>query len=125
MKLYTTNKSKILALTAVAVASAVLIGCSSDGYKSIVMTAKKDGDITVPYDYRSWPKFVSTIDKTKTRQVREIDINKAGMSANRGDAFPSGTFSIMEIYAAQKNLRLIWLKAPMENSSKVSYPRYL
>ena len=102
MKLYTTNKSKILALTTIAVASAVLIGCSSGGYKSKMMTAKKDGDITVPNDYRSWPKFVSTVDKAKTGQVREIYINKAGMKSKRGDAFPSGTVSIMEIYAAQK-----------------------
>lgn len=111
MKLITSNIARTITFTAVATLSAVLIGCSSNGaYKSKMMTAQKDGDITVPNNYRSWPKFVPTVDKAKTGQVREIYINKIGMSAKKGDNFPSGTVSIMEIYAGQKNSSGGWVK---------------
>ncbi|PWQ95498.1 cytochrome P460 family protein [Leucothrix pacifica] len=66
------------------------------------MQDKQDGDTAVPADYRSWPKFVKTVDKVKTAQVRELYINQAGMKTQRGDDFPSGTISVMELYDAQK-----------------------
>ena len=103
MKINKTSMTRTLAITTVATLSAISIGCSSGIYKKEPMTVKKDGDISVPANYRSWPKFVGTVDKMKAGQVREIYINKAGMSTEKGNAFPSGSVSIMEIYTAQKS----------------------
>ncbi|MEB8433056.1 cytochrome P460 family protein [Cocleimonas sp. KMM 6892] len=98
-----TTITKTLAITTIAALSAITIGCSTGMHKNKTMTAKNDGDIIVPANYRSWPKFVGTVDKMKTGQVREIYINKTGMKTQKGNAFPDGTVSIMEIYGAQKS----------------------
>ena len=52
---------------------------------------KGDGDLGVPADYKSWSKFVPTVDKAKAGQVREIYINDTGLKAKRGGDFPYGT----------------------------------
>lgn len=62
----------------------------------------KDGEIAVPENYRDWPKFVATVDKEKGGQVREIYINSTGITAKKGEAFPFGTQTVMEIYSARK-----------------------
>ena len=88
--------------------TACMYGGSGDTNKSyqqngmMKMKDKVDGDTAVPENYRSWPKFVKTVDKVKTSQVRELYINQAGMTTKRGDDFPSGTISVMELYDAQK-----------------------
>ncbi len=65
-------------------------------------SAKLDGDISVPEDYRSWPKFVPTVDKPNG-QVREIYINQAGLNANKGERFPAGTITVMELYSPKQD----------------------
>ena len=78
-----------------------LYGCNSTKEDTMGMEATMDGEMPVPAGYKSWPKFVSTIDKS-SGHVREIYINKTGLMAEQGEAFPSGTVSVMEIYNAQK-----------------------
>ena len=63
----------------------------------------KDGEITVPADYRGWNKFVPTVEKEKAGQVREIYINEIGLKTQKGEAFPAGSLSVMEIYSAEKD----------------------
>lgn len=86
-------------------ASALLLlaGCQSGPMSGGYAAAPSDGDIAVPADYRSWSRFVPTVDKAKAGQVREIYINDVGLQADRGDAFPPGTVSVMEIYKAQRD----------------------
>lgn len=61
---------------------------------------KADGDIAVPDGYASWTKFVPTVVKPNG-QIREIYINDTGLQANKGEAFPYGTVSVMEIYSSK------------------------
>lgn len=101
MKLTRSNILTTLGIASVVTVSIAMIGCSSKVTKHKTI-AKTDGHITVPFDYLSWQKFVSTIDKSKTGQVREIYMNTLGLSAKKGGVFPSGTVTVMEIYAAKK-----------------------
>jgi hemoglobin len=61
----------------------------------------KDGDLALPMDYRSWPKFLSFVQKPDVKQVRELYINPTGAKARQGDHFPNGTVMVMEIYKAK------------------------
>lgn len=104
MKISMTKKKLAAGVALVSGITLLSLGCSTSMHTSGNMAAaKKDGDITVPANYQTWPKFVSTVDKEKIAQVREIYINETGMQAKRGEAFPSGTFSVMELYAAKKS----------------------
>lgn len=59
-----------------------------------------DGEIGVPADYKSWPKFLSAIQRPDARQVREIYMNPAAASATSAGGFGNGTVFVMENYAA-------------------------
>lgn len=63
----------------------------------------KDGELATPADYKSWPTFLTNIDKPEVKQVRDIYINPVGAATAAGKAFPSGTVSVMEIYKAKEN----------------------
>ncbi|MCB1886976.1 MAG: cytochrome P460 family protein [Rhodocyclaceae bacterium] len=94
-----TNKAGLAALAA----GLVLGACGGMPEKGDTMAAKPvDGEVPVPEGYRSWPRFVGTVDKAAAGQVREIYINAEGMRAAKGEAFPSGTIAVMEIHAARK-----------------------
>lgn len=97
-------KLRTIALaTMVATSTLFTFGCmsSSEARKSTASTPPKDGDIPVPADYQAWPKFVNTVEKSNG-QIREIYINKIGMKANKGEAFPYGTITVMELYSSKK-----------------------
>jgi len=61
----------------------------------------KDGELKVPADYKSWPKFVAGVDRPDLKQVRDIYINPIGATAKAGEKFPNGTISVMELYKAE------------------------
>jgi len=80
---------------------AVAAGCALTGGTP---TAKpRDGELAVPADYRSWPKFLVGVQRPDAKQIRDIYINPLGHSAKAGDMFPDGTISVMEIYKAKGN----------------------
>lgn len=79
--------------------AAVLIGCAETGPKEPVRKVAKDGDVQVPADYKSWPKFLSQVQRPDAKQVREIYINPTGQRASAGKPFPNGTVFVMENYA--------------------------
>lgn len=75
-------------------AAAVLAGCAlSPG-------GPKDGDLAVPADYRSWPKFLSSVQRPDAKQVREIYMNPEATKATANGGFGHGTVFVMENYAA-------------------------
>ncbi|MCZ4304436.1 cytochrome P460 family protein [Zoogloeaceae bacterium G21618-S1] len=78
-------------------------GCASHRGAEPMAKVPGDGDIGVPATYRSWPAFVPTVDKVEGAQVREIYINPVGLTTQKGEAFPAGTVSVMELYAARKD----------------------
>ena len=79
-------------------AAVVLAGCAAGGAFG---PAPKDGELAQPTDYKSWPIFLAGIEKP-TGHIRDIYINPTGASAKKGDAFPNGTVSVMDIYKATK-----------------------
>ena len=63
----------------------------------------KDGELPLPTDYKTWPKFLSAVQRPDAKQVREIYLNAEGKSATSAKGFPNGTVFVMENYAAQTN----------------------
>ena len=63
----------------------------------------KDGELAVPVGYKSWPKFLSAVQRPDAKQVREIYMNTAASSATAAKGFPNGTVFVMENYAAAAN----------------------
>ena len=84
------------------VLTTVLIGCAQVPPTPIAQIKYSDGELPIPTEYKSWPKFLSDIQRTDTKQVREIYINPIGHSAKMGETFPNGTLSVMEIYKARE-----------------------
>lgn len=90
--------------TGLAIAATLLAlagGCSQMGGMSAAKP--KDGELAVPADYRSWPKFLVNIDRPDAKQVRDIYLNPLGHATKAGNPFPNGTISVMDIYAAREN----------------------
>ena len=83
---------------AIAVA-ALLAGCAMMMDKPVPVV--KDGEQTIPADYKSWPKFLSAVQRPDAKQVREIYMNTTAKSATAAGGFPDGTVFVMENYAAK------------------------
>jgi hemoglobin len=82
-----------------AVVAALAAGCAE--MSTAPPAAKlKDGELQVPPDYKSWPKFLSAVQRPDAKQVREIYVNPAGTRAVAGQPFPNGTVFVMENFAA-------------------------
>ncbi|MEO8991583.1 MAG: cytochrome P460 family protein [Nitrosospira sp.] len=88
----------IVTATVVAI---VFVGCAQVP-PSPQVQKYSDGELPVPADYKSWPKFLSDVQRADVKQVREIYINPIGHSAKMGDEFPNGTISVMEIYKVRE-----------------------
>lgn len=85
-------------------AGLAIAGCGSHSMKpAATMDPKIDGQVRVPDAYRGWPRFVPTVDKPESGQVREIYINPVGAAVRKGEAFAPGTVTVMEIWAARKD----------------------
>jgi cytochrome P460 len=83
-------------VVAVLFAAAVLAGCATSGPPVL-----KDGELAVPTDYRSWPKFLSAVQRPDAKQVREIYMNPVARDATAATGFGNGTVFVMENYAAR------------------------
>lgn len=93
--------NRIMSIITATVLAAALVGCAQ--VPSAPLTNKfKDGELPVPADYKSWPKFLSEVQRPEVKQVREIYINPLGHRTQAGESFPNGTVSVMEIYKARE-----------------------
>jgi hemoglobin len=61
----------------------------------------KDGEVALPADYKTWPKFLSEVQRPDAKQVRELYVNSAGAKASQGQPLPNGTVFVMELYKAK------------------------
>jgi Cytochrome P460 len=86
------------ALAAASLAAFAVIGCSS-----LWLAPVKDGELAVPADYKSWPKFLSAVQRPDAKQVREIYMNPTARDATASSGFGNGTVFVMENYAARAN----------------------
>lgn len=84
------------AAVAAIVAAGSLWGCATTPPPAV-----KDGELAVPGDYKTWPKFLSAVQRPDAKQVREIYMNPTARNASAGGAFPNGTVLVMENYAAR------------------------
>jgi hypothetical protein len=87
----------------VAVAAVTCLGgCSMLGLKfGSAPPALKDGELPIPRNYKTWPKFLGGIQRPDAKQVREIYMNPLAQSATPANGFPDGTVFVMENYAAR------------------------
>ena len=105
--------------TVLAIAAAVLISCtmlpSRDEVSDSRFQLTNDGELTLALDYRSWHKFVPTVERADKEEIREIYVNDPGMKGTETDGFPNGTNFVMEIFAAKRGSLLL-----MPNESVLS-----
>ena len=87
--------------TLIALSILALAGCATQA--SAPAPKLKDGEVAVPADYKTWPKFLSEIQRPDAKQVREAFINPTGAAVKAGGAFANGTLMVMEIYKAREN----------------------
>jgi hypothetical protein len=87
---------------ALALLGAILVvGCTQMETKPPDKVAK-DGDLAAPADYKTWPRFLTDIQRPDAKQIRDIYINPVGAKATPGKPFPDGTIFVMENYAAKE-----------------------
>ena len=82
-------------LSLLGVAALIVAGCATPS------KPLEDGELAVPSDYKSWPKYLSAIQRPDARQVREIYMNGTGAAASAAGGFGNGTVFVMENYAAK------------------------
>jgi len=84
-----------LAVAAAIAAAGLTWGCAT------APSQVKDGELPVPADYKTWPKFLSAVQRPDAKQVREIYMNPASRGATAAGGFGNGTVFVMENYAAR------------------------
>ncbi len=98
------KKMKKLLLVPLLPIALFVASCAQTPPPAVVPVAKlKDGEMAVPADYKTWPRFIGQIQRTDNKQIREMWINPIGATAVKGGAFPNGTVSVMEVYKVQEN----------------------
>jgi hypothetical protein len=93
-------------------------GDKSDDSRSPV---KKDGEVPLALDYRSWHKFISTVERADREEIREIYVNSPGMKGTETDGFPNGTTFVMEIFAAKRGSLILMPNESMPSSNTGSW----
>ena len=82
-------------------AAAIVVGTLLWGCATTPPPPVKDGELPVPSDYKTWPKFLSAVQRPDAKQVREIYMNPTARNASAAGGFPNGTLFVMENYAAR------------------------
>lgn len=90
-------RSRVLALCA----SSLFLSSCAFMKGSAPVAPLKDGELAIPGDYKTWPKFLSAVQRPDAKQVREIYMNPAATSATAAKGFSNGTVLVMENYAAK------------------------
>ena len=76
---------------------AIVAGCATRSPPPLL----KDNELSMPADYKSWPKFLVDIQRADAKQIRDIYVNPVGAKATAAGGFPNGTVFVMENYAAK------------------------
>ncbi|HTP71822.1 MAG TPA: cytochrome P460 family protein [Burkholderiaceae bacterium] len=82
-------------------AVAAIVAAMSCGCAIMPPKVVRDGELQIPADYKSWPKYLSAVQRPDAKQVREIYMNPVSRSATAASGFPNGTLFVMENYAAK------------------------
>lgn len=89
-------------LTALCVLTLSMVACAPM-LSSPPVVQLKDGEMALPADYKSWAKFLSAVQRSDAKQVREIYMNTKATAGTAAGGFPNGTLFVMENYAAAAN----------------------
>ena len=82
--------------------SALLATCAAVLFACATPTKPvNDGEVALPADYKTWPKFLSSVQRPDAKQVRDIYINPTGTGSKADQPFPNGTVIVMENFAVQ------------------------
>ncbi|GJL70373.1 MAG: hypothetical protein NPIRA06_30080 [Nitrospirales bacterium] len=81
----------------------VVLGCL---FLTMPIAAKsnsipKDGELAFPSEYKSFPVFLSGVQKPDA--IRDLYVNPLGAQNQQGQAFANGSILVMAIYNARKN----------------------
>ncbi len=91
-------------LVALVIAAGLVVGLGACAPMAPKMAPPlKDGELAIPADYKSWPKFLSAVQRPDAKQVREIYMSRNATSATAAKGFPNGTVFVMENFAAKAN----------------------
>jgi hemoglobin len=82
-------------------ASGLLLAACAPMKMTTQVAAPKDGELAVPADYKTWPKFLSAVQRPDAKQVREIYMNPTSTAGTAAKGFPNGSVFVMENYAAK------------------------
>ncbi|HOX69939.1 MAG TPA: cytochrome P460 family protein [Burkholderiaceae bacterium] len=82
-------------------ASAVLLSGCALLQPPAPVAPLKDGELAIPADYKSWPKFLSEVQRPDAKQVRDIYMNPVATQGTQAGGFPNGSVFVMENYAAK------------------------
>lgn len=82
-----------------AAAAMLVAGCA--GMMEAPVPVLKDGELALPADYKTWPKFLSAVQRPDAKQVREIYMNPVAAKATAAGGFAQGSMFVMENYAAK------------------------
>lgn len=61
--------------------------------------APKDGELSFPSGYTSYPTFLTAVQKPK--HVRDLYVNSVGAKTQKGEKFPNGSVLVMAIFNAE------------------------
>ncbi len=89
------------ALMAMAASMTVSGAALADLYGGTTATgaAPKDGELTYPADYKTWPSYLNAVQRPDLKQIRDIYINLQGKKSSRPFAY--GTTMVMELYSVK------------------------
>ncbi|MDR4459231.1 MAG: cytochrome P460 family protein [Nitrospirales bacterium] len=76
----------------------------------------KDGELAFPSEYKSFPVFLSGVQKPDA--VRDLYVNPIGAKNQPGQAFANGSILVMAIYNAKKNAEGVFEKGADGNLVK-------
>ena len=79
----------------------LVIGCTNHVRTTSTQstTAPKDGELSFPSGYTSFPTFLKGVQKPK--HVRDLYVNEIGSKTQKGEAFPNGSILVMAIFNAE------------------------
>lgn len=77
------------------------IGCTNNVETTSTASgpAPKDGELSFPSEYASFPTFLKSVQKPK--HVRDLYVNSTGAETQKGESFKDGSVLVMAIYNAE------------------------
>ena len=85
----------------IVVLSCVVLASCAPMKPPVPVAQVKDGELPVPADYKTWPKYLSAVQRPDIKQVREIYMNSAAKAGTAAQGFPNGTVFVMENFAVK------------------------